>query len=79
MKTMTVGEFKARFSEVVSQVKAGEEIAVTFGKKKEVVGYFMPETERSKLVKRKLGIMQGKATATFQEDFKMTEEELLGI
>ena len=40
MKTMTVGEFKAQFSEVIAQVKAGEEIAVTFGKKKEIVGYF---------------------------------------
>lgn len=43
MKTMTVGEFKAQFSNVIAEVKAGEEIQVTFGKKKEVVGYFMPK------------------------------------
>ena len=34
MKTMSVGEFKTKFSEVIEQVKAGEKIAVTFGKKK---------------------------------------------
>ncbi len=30
---MTVGEFKAQFSNVIELVKKGEEIAVTFGKK----------------------------------------------
>jgi antitoxin (DNA-binding transcriptional repressor) of toxin-antitoxin stability system len=31
---MTVGEFKTHFSDVIEQVKAGEEIAVTYSKKK---------------------------------------------
>ena len=38
MKTMTVGEFKAQFSEVIAQVKAGEEIAVTQEKRKRLQG-----------------------------------------
>jgi len=78
MKTMTVGEFKAQFSSVIEQVKKGEEIAVTFGKKKEIVGYFLPKVIDSK-EKRKLGIMEGKAKVTFNDDFKMTEEEFLGL
>ena len=45
---MSVGEFKTHFSEVIEQVKAGERVAVTFGKKKEVVGYFLPEIPGSK-------------------------------
>lgn len=40
---MTVGEFKAQFSNVIELVKKGEEIAVTFGKKKESVGYYTPK------------------------------------
>ncbi len=32
MKTLTVGEFKTHFSEVMEQVKAGISIAVTFGR-----------------------------------------------
>ena len=79
MKTMTVGEFKAQFSEVIAQVKAGEEIAVTFGKKKEIVGYFMPEKDKSKLKKRVLGVLEGKATAVFNEGFEITEQEFLGL
>jgi hypothetical protein len=77
MKKMTVGEFKTHFSDVIEQVKSGEKIAVTFGKKKEVVGYFLPEIPESK-AKRKLGILEGKASVNFHPDFKITEEEFLG-
>ncbi|NGF56824.1 prevent-host-death protein [Parapedobacter sp. SGR-10] len=74
---MTVGEFKTRFSEVLEQVKAGIGFAVTYGRKKEIVGYFLPEAQVNKPV-RKLGLLEGKAKVTFKPDFKMTEEELLG-
>jgi len=78
MKTMTVGEFKTHFSEVLEQVRAGEQIEVTYGKKKEVVGYFQPKNSVPK-PKRNLGILEGKATAVFGDDWEMTEEELLGL
>lgn len=78
MKTMSVGEFKTKFSEVIEQVKAGEKIAVTFGKKKQIIGYFTPENISEK-PKRKLGILEGKATAVFHDDFKMTEEEFINL
>lgn len=74
---MTVGEFKTHFSDVIEQVKAGEQIAVTYGKKKEVVGYFLPE--RPEKPKRQLGILEGKAKAIFRPDFKITEDEFLGL
>lgn len=74
MKEMSVGEFKAHFSEVVKEVKSGEKFAVTFGKKKEIVGYFIPQILESNK-KRKLGILEGKATAVFKDDFKMSVEE----
>ena len=77
MKTMTVGEFKAQFSEVIDQVKAGEKIAVTYGKKKEIIGYFTPEAPQPK--KRQLGILEGKAKVVFMPDFEMTTEEFLGL
>lgn len=78
MTEMTIGEFKIHFSEVVKKVKTGEKIAVTSGKKKEIVGYFVPDISENKK-KRKLGILEGKATAIFKDDFKMTEEELLNL
>ncbi|MEO6977943.1 MAG: prevent-host-death protein [Mucilaginibacter sp.] len=74
---MSVGEFKTHFSEVLEQVKAGEKFAVTFGKKKEIVGYFTPEMPEKP--KRRLGILEGKVKFTFHDDFEMTTEELLGL
>jgi antitoxin (DNA-binding transcriptional repressor) of toxin-antitoxin stability system len=78
MKKLSVGEFKAQFSEVIQDVKSGKEIAVTFGKKKEIIGYFIPYSGK-KLPERKLGILKGKATVAFMDDFKMTESELIGL
>lgn len=77
MKTMSVGEFKTHFSEVLEQVKAGIGFAVTYGRKKKIVGYFLPEAQVKKPT-RKLGLLEGKAKATFKSDFKITEEDLLG-
>ena len=50
---------------------------VTYGRKKEIVGYFLPESQLVK-PKRKLGILEGKAKVTFKDDFKMSEEDLIG-
>lgn len=77
MKTMTVGEFKTHFAEVLEQVKAGVGIAVTYGRKKEIVGYFLPKSEMVPK-KRRLGLLEGKASAVFKADFKISEEEFLG-
>jgi len=77
MKTMTVGEFKSQFSKVIEKVKRGEEIGVTYGKDKEVVGVFSPP--KKKKLKRKLGILEGKVKVVFAKDFKMTEEEFIDL
>jgi len=73
---MTVGDLKARFSEVIQEIRAGEEIAVAFGKKREIVAYLIPKSAR-KPVKRQLGILQDKGKVTFADDFKITAEEFL--
>jgi antitoxin (DNA-binding transcriptional repressor) of toxin-antitoxin stability system len=78
MKTMTVGDLKTRFSEVLQEVQAGEEIAVTFGKKKEIIAYLIPKSAR-KSTKRTLGILANKGKVTFQKDFTITEEEFLSL
>ncbi|MBS0618721.1 MAG: prevent-host-death protein [Spirochaetes bacterium] len=78
MQKLTVGEFKNRFSEVLAQVRRGETIYVQYGKKRKIVGVFSPYTTEKK-PKRKLGILEGKAKITIERDFKMTEEEFLGL
>ena len=78
MKIMSVGEFKANFSEALKSVQAGEEIWISFGKKKEVVACLVPRASAKK-AKRKLGILEGKGKVTFGPNYKMTTEELLGL
>lgn len=76
MKTMSVGHFKTQFSKVLQRLKEGQKVMVTYGKKKEVVGYFIPPP-LNRDQDRQLGLMEGKASAVFLDDFKITEEEFL--
>lgn len=77
MKVLSVGEFKAKFSDVVQELLQGQEVAVSYGKKKEKIGVFVPYKNHKKKTKRKLGIWEGKASVKFAKDFKMTDEEFL--
>lgn len=77
MKTYPVGKFKALFSEIIEMVRAGEEIIISYGKKKENVAVLIPyATFKSKKIR--LGLLQDK-TLTIHGDFKMSEEDLLGV
>lgn len=77
MKTFSVGEFKTDFSEIIARVRAGEEIIISYGKKKEKVAVIIPyAVYKSKKIR--LGLLQDK-TLKIHDDFKMTEEELLGL
>jgi prevent-host-death family protein len=76
MKTLPVGEFKTHFSKVISDVKSGERIIVTFGKKKENVAVIIPYKEYIQKNIIDLGLLKDKKM-TIHDDFKMTEDELL--
>ena len=77
MKTLQVGEFKRKFSEILDQVKDGEEITITFGKKKEKVAVMIPYEKFSRRNKRKLGILEDKASFKIKDDFEITDDEFL--
>jgi antitoxin (DNA-binding transcriptional repressor) of toxin-antitoxin stability system len=78
MKIMTVGEFKSGFSEALKKVLAGEEIGISFGKKKEIVAKLVPKNNGN-ASKRTLGILEGKAKVKFSKEFKITETEFLDL
>jgi antitoxin (DNA-binding transcriptional repressor) of toxin-antitoxin stability system len=77
MKTMTVAEVKTNFSAVLTAVQAGEKIAITYGRKKEIKALLIPNN--LKQPKRKLGVLEGKANFTIKKGYKITEQELLGL
>jgi antitoxin (DNA-binding transcriptional repressor) of toxin-antitoxin stability system len=81
MKSLTVGEFKAQFSEVLELIRRGESVGVLYGKSKKPVAKLVPMSgsDTKKGSKRKLGLLKGKMKVVFAPDFKMTEEELIDL
>ena len=75
---MQIGELKARFSDIVKQVQNGEEIVISYGKKRENVAVLIPYSAYQQTNRVKLGQLKGRATAEFTDHFKMTPAELLG-
>ncbi len=77
MPTMSIADFKARFSDVIDIVEKGEEIIVTKGKNRKPVGAFVPMDRVQPKKKRIIGIAKHLGPVKFAPDFKMTTEELL--
>lgn len=78
MKTMTVGELKAQFSEVLGQlIKNGEPVVISYGKKKEKIAAIIPYNQLKLEKERSLGLMQGKARCLLHDDFALDDEEML--
>jgi antitoxin (DNA-binding transcriptional repressor) of toxin-antitoxin stability system len=78
MNAMTVGDFKANFSEVLKKVLNGEEVAISYGKRKEIVARLVPGSGEKKQ-KRKIGLFENKGKVVFKKNFSITEEEFLGV
>jgi antitoxin (DNA-binding transcriptional repressor) of toxin-antitoxin stability system len=79
MKTMTIGDLKTNFSAALKKVEAGEKIAITFGRKKEIKAMLVPNENLTGLTKRKLGSLEGIVTAKFIGGHNTTEEEFYGM
>ena len=47
MTTISVGEIKPRFSDVIRQIRKGREFAISFGRKKEKVAMLIPYSAKA--------------------------------
>ena len=77
MKSLPISEVKSHFSSLLKEVEAGNEIIISFGKKRKKVAVIIPYAEYIKTKKRQLGALKGKLKVEFKPDFKMSEEEFL--
>lgn len=77
MHTMTVGEVKSRFSDALDLVQKGEDIVISFGKRKEKIAVLVPFSRYAQKQERALGLLAGKATCVIKDGFKLTDDELL--
>jgi len=77
MKTLQSAKAKTHFSSILRDVEAGNEIAITYGKKKQTVAVIIPYEKWKKNQKRRIGTLEGKISVKFSDDFAMTYEELI--
>jgi prevent-host-death family protein len=77
MQVITVGEFKARFSEILNQVKKGQEIVISFGKQRKKVAVLIPYSQLKHSPQRKLGLLKARASCRIRDNFKLSDEEIL--
>jgi prevent-host-death family protein len=77
MQTVQVGEFKARFSELIEAVRAGETVVVCYGRGRKNVAALVPYDQLPAAAPRRLGILSGQASVSFTPDFEISEDELL--
>jgi antitoxin (DNA-binding transcriptional repressor) of toxin-antitoxin stability system len=77
MKTLSLVEAKTHFSAILKDVRLGNEIAISYGKKKETIAVITPYETWKKSKKRQLGTLVGKVTVKFSKDFSITDEELI--
>ncbi len=79
MTTHTIGEFKARFSDILEEVRRGAIVGVRYGREKKPVAFLVPPERAPAPTPRKLGPLQGKAGFRLKPGFKMTDADLLGL
>jgi antitoxin (DNA-binding transcriptional repressor) of toxin-antitoxin stability system len=77
MKTLSLAEAKTHFSAILKDVGAGNEVAISYGKKKETIAVIIPFETWKKSRKRRLGTLEETVTVQFSKEFSMTDEELL--
>ncbi|KTD25548.1 MULTISPECIES: type II toxin-antitoxin system Phd/YefM family antitoxin [Legionella] len=79
MKSVQVGVFKAEFSEILQKVKEGESFIIEYGKNHKKVAVLIPYQESlEQQPRRTFGYLKNRGSFKMHEDFKMTDEELLG-
>lgn len=77
MKTLSIGDLKTHFSEVLDQVKQGETFIVCYGRKKKKVAALIPYEQLPSNKTRPLGLLEDSAHCYFDDDFKISDSELL--
>jgi antitoxin (DNA-binding transcriptional repressor) of toxin-antitoxin stability system len=79
MQTMTVGHFKSHFSQVLDFVQQGEDVVISYGKKKSKIAVLVPFDRYEGKPKRVLGLLSGKASFSISTDFKISDDDLLSL
>lgn len=80
MQTIQVGKLKSEFSSVLEKIQNnGDKFVIEYGKKHKKVALIIPYDESyENQEERKFGVLKNKANVKINDDFAMTDEDLLG-
>jgi antitoxin (DNA-binding transcriptional repressor) of toxin-antitoxin stability system len=79
MKSVQVGHFKAEFSDILQQVKEGEQFIIEYGKNHEKVAMLIPYRKELEQPKpRQFGLLKKRGSFSIGKDFEITDDEFLG-
>jgi len=80
MKIMSTADFKANFSSVVEELKKGNEVVITYGRKKEALATVVPQSKiKQPNYTVKIGDLKAKGLKLKLSNFDMTEDEFLSV
>jgi len=81
LHSIQVGKFKAELSSILQRIQEnGEEFVIEYGKKHQKVAILIPyDRAYEQHEPRKFGLLQTKGSFKINEDFSMSDEELLGL
>jgi prevent-host-death family protein len=79
MQTLTIGELKTGFSEVLKKIRSGQKIVISYGKKREKVAVIVPYSAYASTQERSLGLLKDRAGCgcIIHDDFEISEKEML--
>ena len=62
---------------MIKELQEGHPITITYGKKRTKLAVLVPYDQYVKVAKRQIGVLEGKASFTMHDDFKLTDEAFL--
>lgn len=77
MKTMTVAEFKSKFSSVLDDIVQGKSVAIGYGRNREKVAVLVPWTEYAEANRPQPGLLKGRASFRIKKSGKISDAEFL--
>ena len=77
MRVLQSAEAKTHFSSILKDVEAGNEVVITYGRKKQTVAVIIPYNQWKKTKKRQLGTLTDRAKVYFSNNFSISDEELI--
>ncbi|MDB5013095.1 MAG: prevent-host-death protein [Daejeonella sp.] len=70
--------YKKHFDKVLKRILTSQDTGISFAEKTEIIAR-LSGTSAIEKTKRKLGILEGKSKAVFADDFKISEDDFLGL